>query len=55
MRAYEKNSPAIGKVVITSYGEGKVTGINAGSKSVFVQLFEGGKPKELPLDDVVIK
>ncbi|MBM7569355.1 PSP1 domain-containing protein [Paenibacillus sacheonensis] len=48
--------PAIGKIVVTSYGEGKVTGINAGTKSVYVQLFEvGGKPKELPMDDVVIK
>lgn len=48
--------PAIGKVVITSYGEGKVTGINAGTKSVYVQLFDtGGKPKELPLDDVILK
>lgn len=48
--------PAVGKVVITSLGEGKVTGINAGSKTVYVQLFEsGGKPKELSLDDVVVK
>ena len=48
--------PAVGKIVVTSYGEGKVTGINAGTKSVFVQLFDiPGKPKELPLDDVVLK
>lgn len=47
--------PAVGKVVVTSLGEGKVTGINAGSKTVYVQLFEGGKPKELALDDVVVK
>ncbi|CAM4485283.1 PSP1 domain-containing protein [Paenibacillus tarimensis] len=48
--------PAVGKVVITSLGEGKVTGINASSRTVYVQLFEtGGKPKELPFDDVVVK
>jgi len=48
--------PAIGKTVVTSYGEGKVTGINPGSRTVFVHLFEtGGKPKELPLDDCVVK
>lgn len=48
--------PAVGKMVITSYGEGKVTGINASARTVFVQLFEsGGKPKELPLDDCIVK
>ena len=48
--------PAIGKVVVTSYGEGKVTGINAGTKSRLCATYlMGGKPKELPLDDVVIK
>ncbi|XEC95003.1 stage 0 sporulation family protein [Paenibacillus tarimensis] len=48
--------PAIGKIVVTSLGEGKVTGINAATRSVYVQLFEsGGKPKELPFDDVVVK
>jgi cell fate regulator YaaT (PSP1 superfamily) len=48
--------PTVGKIVITSLGEGKVTGINAGSKTVFVQLLDiGGKPKELPMDDVVVK
>ena len=48
--------PAVGKIVVTSYGEGKVTGINAASRTVYVALFEGGgKPKELPLDDCVVK
>ncbi|MBD2848331.1 stage 0 sporulation family protein [Paenibacillus sp. IB182496] len=48
--------PAIGRVVVTSHGEGKVTGINASSRSVYVQLFDtGGRPKELPYDDVVLK
>lgn len=48
--------PGIGKVVITSLGEGKVTAINASEKSVYVQLFEvPGKPKEMSLDDVVLK
>jgi cell fate regulator YaaT (PSP1 superfamily) len=48
--------PAVGKIVITSYGEGKVTAINAAARTLFVQLFEsGGKPKELPFDDCVVK
>ncbi|OAB42753.1 PSP1 domain-containing protein [Paenibacillus glacialis] len=47
--------PAVGKMVVTALGDGKVVGINAGSRSVHVQLFELGKVKELPMDDVVIK
>ncbi len=48
--------PGVGKHVITSLGEGKVTGINASSKTVYVQLFDvPGKPKEMSLDDVVLK
>jgi len=48
--------PAVGKMVVTSLGEGKVTGINAATKSVYVQLFDiPGKPKEMPFDDVVVK
>ncbi|QAY67477.1 PSP1 domain-containing protein [Paenibacillus protaetiae] len=48
--------PSVGKIVVTSLGEGKVTGINANGKSVFVSLFDiPGKPKEMPLEDVVVK
>jgi cell fate regulator YaaT (PSP1 superfamily) len=47
--------PAVGKIVVTSLGDGKVVGINAGSRTVHVQLFEVGKVKELPMDDVVVK
>ncbi|MBP1907337.1 cell fate regulator YaaT (PSP1 superfamily) [Paenibacillus turicensis] len=47
--------PSVGKLVITSMGEGKVVGLNAESRSVHVQLFEIGKVKELLLDDVVVK
>lgn len=47
--------PQVGKIVITSLGEGKVVGINAGTRTVHVQLFEVGKVKELPMDDVVVK
>lgn len=48
--------PAIGKIVVTSLGEGKVIGFNAGKKTVLVQLLEvGGKPKEFQMDDVVVK
>ncbi|UVI30962.1 PSP1 domain-containing protein [Paenibacillus spongiae] len=56
---YEKvrvELPTVGKIVITSLGEGKVTGINAGSKTVFVQLLDiGSKPNEFPMDDVIVK
>ncbi|MCM3750021.1 stage 0 sporulation family protein [Paenibacillus pasadenensis] len=48
--------PSVGKTVVTSLGEGRVTGINASSKTVYVQLFDlGGRPKEMPLDEVVVK
>ncbi|GAB6992538.1 PSP1 domain-containing protein [Paenibacillus pini] len=47
--------PAVGKFVVTSLGDGKVVGINAGSRTVHVQIFEINKVKELPMDDVVIK
>lgn len=48
--------PSVGKTVVTSHGEGRVTGINASSKKVFVQLFDqGGRPKEMPIDEVVVK
>lgn len=47
--------PSVGKIVITSLGEGKVVGINAENRSVHVQLFDIGKVKELQMDDVVIK
>ncbi|MFC5529982.1 PSP1 domain-containing protein [Cohnella yongneupensis] len=47
--------PAVGRLVVSSMGEGKVVGINVGSRSVHVQLFDLGKVKELPFDDVVLK
>ena len=47
--------PAIGKFVVTSLGDGKVVSINAGSRTVHVQIFDISKVKELPLDDVVVK
>ena len=47
--------PSVGKLVVTSYGDGKVVGINASDRTVHVQLFEMGKVKELPFDDVVVQ
>lgn len=47
--------PSVGKMVVTSYGDGKVVGINLQNRTVHVQLFETGKAKELPFDDVVVK
>lgn len=51
----KEEMPAVGKVVVTSLGDGKVVGINAGTRTIHVQLFEVGKVKELPMDDVVVK
>lgn len=47
--------PAVGRIVVTSLGEGKVVGINASTRNVHVQLFEAGRVKELPFDEVVLK
>lgn len=47
--------PAVGKIVVTSLGEGKVVALNMSNRTVQVQLFELGKVKELPFDDVVLK
>lgn len=51
----KEEMPVIGKVVITSFGEGRVTGLNVKERTVSVQLFEGGRPKEFALEDVVTK
>ena len=51
----KEEMPAVGKLVVTSLGEGKVVGINAAGGTVHVQLFELGEVKELPLEDVVVK
>lgn len=47
--------PAVGKWVVTSIGEGKVVGLNAGERKVHVQLADISKVKEFPFDDVVLK
>ncbi|WP_172199299.1 PSP1 domain-containing protein [Saccharibacillus qingshengii] len=53
--ATKEEMPAVGKLVVTSLGEGKVVGINAGKRMVHVQLFEVSKVKELSMDDIVVK
>jgi cell fate regulator YaaT (PSP1 superfamily) len=45
--------PRVGKLVVTSLGNGKVVGINAGERLVKVQIFETNKVMDLPSDDVV--
>lgn len=45
--------PTVGKLVITSYGTGKVLGLNVNDRTAKVQLFELGKVMDLPFDDVV--
>jgi cell fate regulator YaaT (PSP1 superfamily) len=45
--------PTVGKSVVTSYGIGKVLGLNLNDRTAKVQLFELGKVMDLPFDDVV--
>jgi len=45
--------PRVGKMVMTSLGQGKVVSINVADRTVKVQVFELGKVMELPSDDVV--
>lgn len=46
--------PRVGKLVMTSLGQGKVVGINAEDRQVRVLLFDmNNKVMELPADDVV--
>ena len=47
--------PTIGAFVVTSFGEGKVVGIHATNKTIYVQFLDTNKIKELLIDDVVIK
>lgn len=45
--------PKVGRIVITSYGSGKVVGLNAEERIVKVQLFElNNKVMDLPAEDV---
>lgn len=44
--------PAVGTLVMTSLGDGKVVGLNIDEHKVQVHLFEMRKIRELPLDDV---
>lgn len=45
--------PKIGKIVMTSYGTGKVLSIKANEKMIKVQLFEQNRILDLPSEDVV--
>jgi cell fate regulator YaaT (PSP1 superfamily) len=45
--------PGVGSQVATSFGNGKVVGLNVERRTVKVQIFELGKVLELPTDDVV--
>ena len=49
----KQEMPKVGSVVITSYGNGKVIGLNVEQRTVKVQLFEQGKVEILSCDDVV--
>ncbi|KIL39420.1 stage 0 sporulation protein [Gordoniibacillus kamchatkensis] len=45
--------PTVGRIVVTSYGNGKVLSLNANERTAKVQLFDLGKTMDLPFDDVV--
>ncbi|WNR44751.1 PSP1 domain-containing protein [Paenibacillus roseipurpureus] len=45
--------PTVGRHVITSFGNGKVLGLNIKERTAKVQLFDLGKALDLPFDDVV--
>jgi len=45
--------PTVGRIVITSLGNGKVLGLNLNDRTAKVQLFDLGKVMDLPFDDVV--
>jgi cell fate regulator YaaT (PSP1 superfamily) len=49
----KQEMPKVGSIVITSYGNGKVIGLNVEQRTVKVQLFEQGKVEILSCDDVV--
>jgi cell fate regulator YaaT (PSP1 superfamily) len=49
----KESLPTVGKSVVTSYGNGKVLGLNLNDRTAKVQLFELGKVMDLPFDDVV--
>jgi len=44
--------PRVGRLVVTSLGNGKVIGLNAEERTVKVQIFDLGKVVELPSEDV---
>ncbi|MCR8645886.1 stage 0 sporulation family protein [Paenibacillus sp. N1-5-1-14] len=45
--------PTVGRMVVTSYGNGKVLALNMGDRTAKVHLFDLGKVLDLPFDDVV--
>jgi cell fate regulator YaaT (PSP1 superfamily) len=47
--------PAVGQRVMTSYGEGKVIGLNMKEKLVHVHLFEVDKAMEFPFEEVAVE
>jgi cell fate regulator YaaT (PSP1 superfamily) len=50
----KEDLPRIGKLVMTSLGQGKVVGLNAAERVIKVQIFDLGKVLELPSDDVIM-
>jgi cell fate regulator YaaT (PSP1 superfamily) len=44
--------PTVGKLVITSLGNGKVLSLNIQERSAKVQLYDQGKIMDLPFDDI---
>jgi cell fate regulator YaaT (PSP1 superfamily) len=47
------SAPTVGRIVVTSYGNGKVLSLSVNDRTAKVQLFDLGKVMDLPFDDVV--
>jgi cell fate regulator YaaT (PSP1 superfamily) len=51
----KEDMPGVGSSVVTSMGNGKVVGLNVGTRSINVQIIELGKVMTMPLEDVVVQ
>jgi len=45
--------PTVGRIVITSFGSGKVLSLNTSDRTAKVHVFDAGRVMDLPFDDVV--
>jgi cell fate regulator YaaT (PSP1 superfamily) len=45
--------PTVGRIVITSFGTGKVLSLNTNDRTAKVHVFDAGRVMDLPFDDIV--